>query len=382
MATKKLLDPKARPKALHARSGESKFVGDEPVFDSPVTEDRRKTKLLQAFNWYNYNCDNKQAIEFIAAYLDTLPKRKALASAVRTNPNNTNSTIGWLCRMIRMGWKPNLHELRHLVRFLKTVPREKPAPKVEKKEAEVWKPTIQDRLREMLHEAAGELDGRIDDFVLSGCKEDKVKTFEFLKEVNLPQVQAAKLPQLYAKTIAELEEALEGKDAQLKEGYSNFTKVQLKALIKVYQALIKDVDSYVTTKKVQRKPRKVKARSADKIVSKVKFKAEDNELKVVSANPTSILGASEVWVFNTKTRKIGRYVSEYSGSLSIKGTSIIGYSEAESIQKTLRKPAEKIKEFMGVTKAQTKKFMSNIKAVDIKLNGRLSADILILKVFK
>ena len=209
------------------------------------------------------------------------------------------------------------------------------------------------------------------------------KVLNLLKAKEAKAAHARIIKGFYERSFKELEEASQPKcDEQLKEGYSNFTKVQLKALIKVYQALIKDVDSYVTTKKVQRKPRKVKARSADKIVSKVKFKAEDNELKVVSANPTSILGASEVWVFNTKTRKIGRYVSEYSGSLSIKGTSIIGYSEAESIQKTLRKPAEKIKEFMGVTKAQTKKFMSNIKAVDIKLNGRLSADILILKVFK
>ncbi len=87
-------------------------------------------------------------------------------------------------------------------------------------------------------------------------------------------------------------------------------------------------------------------------------------------------------MFNTKTRKIGRYVSEFPGGLTIKGTSIVGYNEIESVQKTLRKPAEKIKEFMGITKSQTKKFMSGIKAVDIKLNGRLSADILILKVFK
>jgi hypothetical protein len=384
MATKKLVDPKARPRPLLARHGDSKFIGDEPVFDDEVVPAKRQSTLMRTFNWYNYNCDNKQAIEFLANYLDGLPKRKALASAVRNNPNHTVNAIGWICRMIRMGWKPNRHEMRHVVAFLKKVPVEKPAPKAEKKEEEVavWKPTIQDRLREMLHEAAGELDGRIDDFVISGCKEDKVQAFSFLKEFNLPQVQAAKLPQMYEGTIIELEEALAGKDEQLKEGYSHFTKTQLKALIKTYQGIIKDIESYVTTKKVQRKPRKVKARSADKIVSKVKFKTEDNELKVVSANPTTILGASEVWVFNTKTRKIGRYVSEYSGSLGVKGTSITGYSEVESIQKTLRKPVEKIKEFMGVTKAQTKKFMTNIKAVDIKLNGRLSVDILILKVFK
>ena len=52
-------------------------------------------------------------------------------------------------------------------------------------------------------------------------------------------------------------------------------------------------------------------------------------------------------MFNIKTRKIGKYVAtnidpkgmQRQGSgLSVKGTSIIGYNETESIQKTLRKP--------------------------------------------
>jgi len=381
MATKRPVDPHARPKQIHARAGDGKFVGDEPIWEKEAMPSNRKTALLKSFNWYNYNCDNKQAIEFIVNWLETMPKRKKLASAVKNNPDRMSSTIGWLCRMLRMGWKANMTEMRHVVRALRRVPVEKPQAKVEKEEV-VYKPNIQDRLREIMHETAGEIEGRIDDFVLSGCKEDNISAFAYLKEVNLPQVQAAKLPQLFARTIAELEEAVEGKDPQLKEGYSNFTKVQLKALIKAYHLILKDIESYVATKKVQRKPRKAKPKSIDKIVAKVKYKVDDNELKVSSAKPVTIPGASEVWVFNTKTRKIGRYVSEFPGGLGIKGTSITGYNEVESIQKTIRKPAEKIKEFMTVTKAQTKKFMAGIKAVDIKLNGRLSTDILILKVFK
>lgn len=383
MATKRPVDPKARPKQIHARAGDGKFVGDEPIWDKDVLPSNRKSALLKSFNWYNYNCDNKQAIEFVVSWLETMPKRKVLASAVKNNPERMSSTIGWMCRMLRMGWKANMSEMRHVIRALKQVPVEKPVVKTEKKEEAVaYKPNIQDRLREMMHDAAGEIEGRIDDFVLSGCKDDNIRAFAYLKEVNLPQVQAAKMPQLFARTIAELEEAIEGKDPQLKEGYSNFTKTQLKALVKAYQLILKDIDSYVATKKVQRKPRKAKPKSIDKIVAKVKYKVEDTELKIASAKPVTIPGASEVWVFNTKTRKIGRYVSDFPGGLNIKGTSITGYSEVESIQKTLRKPAEQIKAFMTVTKAQTKKFMGSIKAVDIKLNGRLSADILILKVFK
>ena len=109
---------------------------------------------------------------------------------------------------------------------------------------------IQDRLREIMHEAAGEIEGRIDDFVLSGCKDDNIRAFAYLKEINLPQVQAAKMPQLFARVMQELEEAIEGKDPQLKEGYSNFTKIEFlvySVLRSLHLAIILSVPSKAST---------------------------------------------------------------------------------------------------------------------------------------
>ena len=88
MATRKLVDPKARPKQIHARAGDGKFVGDEPVWDKEPLPSNRKSALLKSFNWYNYNCDNKQAVEFIVQYLDTLPKRKRDRKSTRLNSSH------------------------------------------------------------------------------------------------------------------------------------------------------------------------------------------------------------------------------------------------------------------------------------------------------
>ena len=95
------------------------------------------------------------------------------------------------------------------------------------------------------------------------------------------------------------------------------------------------------------------------------------------------MGAKEIYVYNTKTRKLGRYVAdEFVGELSVKGTTIVGFTPISSIQKTLRKPAEQLKEFMTASKPNTRKFLDSIKTVDIKLNGRINPETLLLKVLK
>jgi hypothetical protein len=101
---------------------------------------------------------------------------------------------------------------------------------------------------------------------------------------------------------------------------------------------------------------------------------------LVSINPTEIIGAKELWVYNIKSRKVGKYVANEYLELGVKGTSITGFNSNLSVQKTLRKPEEQLKEFKAAGKVQLRKFLEDIKAVDIKLNGRINEDVVLLKV--
>ncbi len=132
--------------------------------------------------------------------------------------------------------------------------------------------------------------------------------------------------------------------------------------------------------KINRKPRAKKVVPADKIVAKLKYKKTDEPLKLVSINPADILGSKELWIYNTKTRKLGKYVAADFNELGVKGASITGFSEANSIQKTLRKPVEQLKEFKAAGKVALRKFLEDIKATDTKLNGRLNEETILLKV--
>jgi hypothetical protein len=209
------------------------------------------------------------------------------------------------------------------------------------------------------------------------------KAFKVLNLLKGKQAKAAHariIKEFYASDLAEIEEALLGKDEQLKEAYSHITKAQMKKLLE----FLKEIDGACTMlmqeAKVNKKPRATKAKPKEKIVEKLKYQKSDETLKLVSVNPTDIVGAKELWVFNTKTRKLGKYVAAEFSDLSVKGTSITGFSEMLSIQKTLRKPAEQLKEFKAAGKVALRKFLDDIKAVDIKLNGRINEETILLKV--
>jgi hypothetical protein len=242
-------------------------------------------------------------------------------------------------------------------------------------------PTIQDRLNEKLAEVIGEIEGQVDNVFKN--KPSTFKVYDYLATKNVAQAQIGKIRAVFEKQIDELTIAFQRTDEQLAEAYAHVKKADMKRIGEFYVKLMADLDSYAQVKKATRqaKAKVKKPVPKDKLIAKVKYLKEDKLLKVVSINPADIIGAQAVWVFNVKTRKLGKYVADsHAGTLGIKGTSIVGYAEGTSVQKTLRKPDEQLKEFAKAGKVALRTFLKDIRAVEIKLNGRLSADILILKV--
>ena len=164
------------------------------------------------------------------------------------------------------------------------------------------------------------------------------------------------------------------------EGYSHYKVADFKRIMAFIDQILNDIQQYRGVKKATKKVRAPRSVSKEKVVSKLKYAKEDKSLKLVSVNPADIIGSQELWVYNTKTRKLGKYVADsIRGPRGVKGTTIIGYDEFKSVTKTLRKPDEKLREFAKATKIQLRKFIDDIKATETKLNGRISADVVLLK---
>lgn len=244
--------------------------------------------------------------------------------------------------------------------------------------------TVQDRMREQAAEVAQIFDGWVDTLVTDAkAKVTKdMNPLEKMQAAELKAGQARWMKKFYRNEVKEMKQVVAGKDADLKEGYSNLKKTQASRILKLLESIVQAADMIITMTKAKRKPRKKKVVSQDKIVAKLKFKVSDAEYGIASVNPVTILGAKEVWVFNTKTRKLGRYVAKDESGLSVKSASIIDFNEVTSTAKNLRNPKEQIAEMMGAGKVQLRKFLDNIKAVDIKLTGRLNEHVVILRVVK
>jgi hypothetical protein len=287
----------------------------------------------------------------------------------RADFNNGKNTAEWLLKEVNKV----IHEGREDVEEA-TDDVAKPA---------TVQPSIQERLREVAMMMTEDIETAIENWQADpeAFEPKAFKVLNLLKGKDAKAAHARIIRDFYASNLAELEELSGGQaDEQLREAYSHRSKKHIRKLIDFYTEVNSACTMLMQESKINRKPRAKKVVPADKIVAKLKYKKTDEPLKLVSINPADIIGSKELWVYNTKTRKLGKYVAADFNELGVKGASITGFSENHSVQKTLRKPADQLKEFKAAGKVALRKFLDDIKATDTKMNGRINEETILLKV--
>jgi len=152
-----------------------------------------------------------------------------------------------------------------------------------------------------------------------------------------------------------------------------------KKIMDFYGVIVDDIDRLIKNASAQRKPRKTKAKSASKLVKSLKYQQEYPDLKLVSINPEKIVGASELWVYNTKYNRLGVYYAENSvRGFSVKGCTIQHFDEQTSTQKTARKPEDVLS---ALTKRSLKKKLKEMKTKDQSVTGRINSQTILLGAF-
>jgi len=241
--------------------------------------------------------------------------------------------------------------------------------------------SVQDYMREKAGVIGGHVEQVIDDFVEGEYKNpEKFSVMEQLRIHEAPAQAIDVIRNPLQFMLEEMREVQEGKDADLKEGYAHLGKIQVRNFIKFLEQAVADCDNYVQLKKATRKPRAIKKKTPQQLVKTFKFCKAYPELKLTSENPTKLVEGSEAWLYNTKTRKLIHVVAdEYAKVFTVKGSSIVGFDVAKTTMKTLRKPAEQLKMITGVGKPAARKNFVEIKATEVKFNGRGNEHIVILK---
>jgi hypothetical protein len=383
------------PNELHLNEMDQQYYGSEPDFrEDTITEENRQSKLGNALNWYSKIFDSKMSKTYVGQWLKMCNRTADLKLLSKVPDSHIVQTAGAMCRLaVHRGWVLSEKEEAFInSRVMDRVHAWHEENKQEQEEVVEKKPqrkSIQDVMLERTMEAGGEIDCIIDDFIhvqkAKGNADPAQEVVRVLNERNILPQHTNRLIDFYQKEKAEFAEAYSGKCEQLNEGYSNFTKTQLKNMINFMDKVISAISSYNTLKIKTRAKRKRTPVSVEKVVSKLKwqrsFVDEAANLKLESIHPKDLHLKKEAWVYDTAKRKLHHYVADsLGGELFIKGNTLCGFDPTASQIKTLRKPAEQIKQVMG-SKPAARQFFDKIKSVAVQPKGRFNDNMIILKAF-
>ena len=361
---------------------DAKAYGMEPSWTNQAEMTNLRSEEIRALNWYNYFCDNKQAKTFVVEYMASIDRPKEEISLVASSDASIPVQLGWVARMMCMGYEPSesfkkffQKEFKNAIETAKKTKKAK-APVVATTTAPVV--SIQDRIREKASEEVGEIEGLVDDFIAGGCK-SAPDMQSYLKGKELSAVVQKKMCEVFIKRSKEFEDVMNTTDADIKEGYSNFSKVQLRKVKEFYDAVVAETNRGAE-KKPTRKARKVKEKPASVVAAKVQYMKEFTELSLKSILPEKIIGANQVWLYNTKTKLLGMYNADNAKGLTIKGTTIQNYNVETSIGKRLRKPDVAIKQVLDGGKIVLKKLLDGLSTKPSDLTGRINSDTIVVRV--
>lgn len=343
-----------------------KYLGDEP---SPILE-YSNTEYGKALNWYNYMCTIDDAREYLKEYLKQNNKTDQAKLLSKIPDVKISTTAAWIARMSTRGSNLPDSEYEFLEKKLQESFKHVQKTQDEPKTGEVI--SVRERMKERACEIIADIEKMID-------KGETFSLYEWLKKNEIPASYSTIISSHYSSWLQELYDAIHNPDEQLKEAYSYLSKKQLKEKYEYIKSIIDDANKYGDVAKKTRAPRKPRSISTEKLLKDFKYQKEDKNYKIASINPEKIIGAQEIWTFNTKYKFITVIRALDRGGLSVKGTTIIKFDEKTSISKsTGRKTEEVVGQITSLSKTALKKILEDLK--DAYFSTRINENTILLKI--
>ena len=229
-----------------------KYAGAEPKFSGVLAS----SEVISTLNWYAQNKVNKDSHKYALTYFKKKHKID-ISSVIKSEP----STFGFLCRILTNGGLlPNENKIwfeEKQQQILKKVN----TPAIEEDDDTSTATTavinIQDRIRQKAGECIGELEGQIDDMMINSFSSIP-EPYGVMHTLNIKAPHASKINAYFLKQKVKYEEVLNTADKLLKEGYSNFTKSEIKKIMLYCDRVIAAGKKIQELSKKTRKPRKKK----------------------------------------------------------------------------------------------------------------------------
>ena len=375
----------ARKKTKSTRASR-KTIDDMHYGPEPMGVDYfENNNINNFFSWYTYFYDRNRCNQIIIGYAKEHGYKNANKFKKLYIPTSVASIIRGLENGLvfpdhkdypdegSAGWQKHIHsELRKYNK--KAI--EMKAEDLDKGKIVKKRKTVQENMEAKVRDLLGEVDHAIDLW-----DTDKFDMYSYLTDNKVSSAVASKIPTHYTDLQLEIQDAILGTDPQLKEGYSFMNMSEKKGFLNFVTKIILDTERYADNNKPIRKPRKAKAISATKLVSKLSYLDHDPINKVKSIDPSKIVGSKQLWLFNTKTNEIIKYDQSDRAGLSVKGTTIQNFNKKTSSSKKLGMKTEHfIDRILDAGSIVLNKVMSEINSKASKVTGRVNNNMIILKV--
>lgn len=368
------------------REFEIRMYGSEPVWaDGKIDQTDPKVfngHLMASLNWYNTMFDNSDCKKAVMEWMKVNGYTKEQIEAVdcvnekefRLLYNNREMYgLGADCRLMTIGCKypqEKIKKTKEGISILIVIG----AGILKERKAEENKPSVQDHIKAATSEHIGKIEHLIDLKIKGDVSFD---TTTWLKTEGIKP--------LYAKQIASWlkenylnELNLVDSDPELQEAYSHLDH---KSLIKFIESIMTACDQYTAVTKGIRKTRKKKIIPAAKQVSKLRVQHTDSVFELNSVPSEKIVGANELWIYNTKGKMLGFFRAVSDAGLKVKNSSIIDYDKTVSKWKKVRKPQIFIKGIQYLNKRDLTKIYSGLKAKEKPIKSRTTFETVLVKVF-
>jgi hypothetical protein len=336
----------------------AKWAADS--IEPELPKDASQAELSKALTWYNVMMDSKKSVKYVSTYLKENKINKVVPPSV---PMQTAAAVA---RLLSRGFVD-----KRLTDYMDSwILRLEDKPVAPKTTAVVV--SIQERMAVKMNGYITGLDNAFENFIESDYKM-KFNTEKYLADSG---VKASYIQELVVWASDVRNEYVLSKTVPImKEGYSTYTTPQKNKVIKFFDVMIDSLEKYRVAVAPKRKKKVV---PTSKAVGKVKYAKVFPELKLKSVNPEKLVGATEVWLYNTTTRSLSYYTS--MSGMSVSGTTLKDFDFAE--QRKLRKPEDQLPMMEKSRKGKwVSKYNEVVKTKGSTPSGRLNSVTVILKVF-
>tara|TARA_Y100000817_G_C16859544_1_gene545273 strand:- start:2937 stop:4079 length:1143 start_codon:yes stop_codon:yes gene_type:complete len=364
------------------------LLGSEPDWDDQhdLTDAELNMRFANALNWYNYNYVNRNAQDFLAKHVKSKKESSAISAL---DASSIKPTYGFVAKMAANGlefpstlerYKTKLDKyISELIVEGSKVLDTKKAKQIAKSSAPVV--SIQERTRIAASEHIGYIEGEIDDFIEAGCK-GKFNTYDYLQKAEIKGGYMKYFIEHFQPIHEEFQEALRGEDEDLVEAYSYLSKPRKRKLIAFLANILNDCREWQKQSRGKRKARKRKVKTPKDLVKSLNFKKSDEDFGIESVKPSDIIGSSQVWVFDTKTRFMHKYVSDIG--MSVKGSTLKEFDADQSFKKKIRESycEQVLDDVVNGGKVKLRKSIANIAAKEVPVTGRIGKEMVIVRIVK